>query len=189
MSTRQKQLAFVAVAAFFLLGPADWVSDMVFRPWARAEPPLLDQWVGGLTTGTGERLDMVLVLKRRTFTDGITCARCAQIEGTAATCDGRGVVRRYRIAGSPSDRSGHQLRLGASPAVTPPPDGLELDVVFGTWDGADTLMLQANFFWRRGISAISSTDDPATQPVPLRMRRKRADSPAGSCAKLAPEQP
>jgi hypothetical protein len=175
--SRLKAYALLAVLAAFVMSPApNWIHDMLLHPWARADPSLFDRWAGRLTAGNGDRLDLVLVLRRHLDSDGSVCANCNQIEGSAVTCDARGTVRRYRLAGSPRDRQGRQLHLGAVPE--PLIDGLELDTLFGTWDGADTLTLEADFFWRRGKSGISSTDDPATQPVPVRLQRQgTADAP------------
>lgn len=98
------------------------------------------------------------------------------------TCDAQGAVRRHSIFGSPKDRQGRDLHFGAKPEREPPADGLELDTLVVTWDGTDTLTLQADFFWRKGPSAISSTDDPATQPVPIRMQRQRSGAAEPTCA-------
>lgn len=182
-------MLWLVAGAVFVLSPApQYLIDMVFSPWAHADPPLLDRWAGRLRAGNGDDLDLVLVLRLAPESgDGGRCLSCNQIEGTAVTCDARGTVRRYRVAGSPRDRQGHQLHIGAVPE--PPIDGLELDTLIGTWDGADTLTLKANFFWRRGKAGISSTADPATQPVPVRLQRQkttdvqvRRESPAPACA-------
>ena len=187
MSQRRALIIVAALAALTMSGASNWLIDAAFFPWAHADPPLLDSWTGRLTAGNGDRLDLVLVLRRRVDSDGTVCTNCNQIEGTAVTCDARGTVRRYRVAGSPRDRQGHQLHIGAVPE--PLIDGLELDTLSGTWDGADTLALKANFFWRRGKAGISSTDDPATQPVPVLLRRQapanasaHRESPAPACA-------
>jgi hypothetical protein len=178
MLTRYRWFWLAAFAAFALSPAMNRIHDVLFYPWAHADPPLFDRWAGGFTAGNGDRLDLVLVLHRHLASDGSICERCNQIEGTAVTCDARGAIRRYRVAGSPKDRQGRQLHIGASPSQSPPPDGLELDTLIGTWDGADTLTLEADFFWRRGKSGISSTDDPATRPVPVRLQRQgTADAP------------
>ena len=175
-------LIFLAIVAlFFLVGR--WAADAVFFPWADADPPLLAQWSGGLTAGNGERFEVTLDLRRADFDDQGTnlCNGCAQIDGTATMCDATGRTNVYQIFGTPSDRRGRILHLGAKPMQDPPPDGLELDTLIGTWDGADTLTLAADFFWRRGVSGISSSDDPATQPVALPMRRVAAGSSPPTC--------
>lgn len=178
----------LALAVFALSDAPQWTIDMAFYPWARAQPPLLDEWVGHLTTGNGERLTVVFMLERAKRSRVARCTKCPEIEGSAATCDAYGKVLRYRVFGSPTDRAGHRVRLGVTPQRDPPPNGLELSAVYGTWDGADALTLHAEFFWRRGRSAISSTDDPATQPVPLRLLRLpphdriRDHEAAGHCA-------
>jgi hypothetical protein len=184
--TRRAGIAFVVVALVLIFsGALDWGLDMAFYPWARATPPLLAEWTGPLTTGDGQRLIVSLEMHRARTARGTVCVKCNQIEGVAATCDPRGTVLRYRVFGSPANRDGRELRLGAKPEREPPPDGLELNELFGTWDGGDVLTLQADFVWRRGTSAISSTNDPATQPVPLRMRRDAAKGFETMCGRLA----
>jgi hypothetical protein len=185
--SRVKKLLVLGVAAALVLSDApQWTLDMMFNPWARADPPLLDEWAGTLTAGNDERLDVILVLERpEEGPDGGICPLCAQVEGHAVTCDASGRVRRYRVSGSPRDRRGRELLLGFSHHPDPPPDGLVLDSVSGTWDGADALTLHADFYWQRGRSAVSSSDDPATQPVPLAMGRQGTTSVSPQCAARA----
>jgi hypothetical protein len=178
-------LALMIVVAYFLPNVLNGVTDRLFFPWALANPPLLDQWVGEVTTGNGVGLVVVMDLERDLTSDERVCIRCSQIKGTAATCDARGTVLRYRVSGSPKDRHGRQLHLGAVPALDPAPDALEIDTLVGTWDQGDVLELQADFSWRRNGSAISSTDDPATQPVPMRMERKGTKTFEAMCAALS----
>jgi hypothetical protein len=184
MRRRSALLIFGLLIFLVFSGVLDYMKDMLFYPWARATPPLLDHWVGELTTGNGIRLGVAMDMQRDYMDDGTVCTRCSQIEGTAVTCDGRGTRLRYRISGSPRDRRGRTLHIGASPDVSPAPDGLELSTVSGQWDQGDVLLLEADFSWRRGISASSSTDDPATQPVPLRMERKPASAFESLCRAL-----
>lgn len=106
-------------------GVIDRVQDMLFYPWARATPPLLDEWVGHLTTGNGEPLTVAFALVRGTDSDGSVCSNCAQIDGRAVTCDAQGTVRRYDVFGSPTDRAGHRLHLNVKPEPDVAPDGLD----------------------------------------------------------------
>ena len=173
MRKNKAVLIFLIVAALFFLGAVRWAADAVFFPWTHADPPLLAQWSGRLTTGNGERFEVTLDLRRANFDDELTnlCNKCGQIDGAATMCDVKGRTKVYRISGTPSDRQGRTLHLGAKPTQDPPADGLELDTLIGTWDGADTLTLAADFFWRQGVSGTSSSSDPANRPVPLVMRR------------------
>jgi hypothetical protein len=185
--TQRKALAIFAVLVVVVFsGAIDRLEDVLFFPWALAEPPLLDHWTGTLTAGNGVRMAIALDLHRadRECDSG----RCTQIEGMGTTCDARGTVLRYRVWGTPDDRHGRRMRLGAKPDLEPPPDGLELDAVGGSWDGGDRLDFQAGFFWRQGKSAISSTDDPATQPVPVRLDRKDEAAFKALCAGLIRSQ-
>jgi hypothetical protein len=143
---RWKAGAILAVLVLLTFGGGiDWLHDLLFYPWARATPPLLDEWVGQTATGNGEPLTVAFTLERGTNSDGSNCENCAQIDGRAVTCDARGTVRRYKVFGSPTDRAGHRLNLNMKPEPDPPPDGLEFSAVWGTWDGADALTLQAGF--------------------------------------------
>ncbi len=164
-------LAVLALAALVVFsGALDYLSDKAFYPWALVKPGLMTSWRGSLTAGNGDRLTVSVQLQRARGSRGRrACAKCNQLEGVAVTCNAKGYRRTYRVAGSPKDRRGTALLIGAAPNVTPPPDGLELDVLKGSWDGAGVLEMMADFHWRRGQSAISSSDDPATQPVPIRL--------------------
>jgi hypothetical protein len=176
-------LCAALIAAYELL---DVGTDLLFYPWARADPPITDTWVGRLTTGDGHPRGVVMTLERARDSDGDRpCAHCSQLEGTAATCDERGRELRYRVSGSPEDRQATRVHLGASSAVDPHPDGLQLSVLHGRWNGADTLDLAAQFYWRRGISAVSSTNDPATQDVPLPMTRGDVAGYRALCRRVA----
>jgi len=177
--------AFGVFAVLYFTGGTNVIIDTLYFPWALAKPPLLRSWVGQMTAGNGVPLMIAFDLRRDLTTRGTICVRCSQIEGEAATCDARGTMRRYDVSGSPSQRDGGQLRLGASPAVDPAPDGLELSTLRGAWDRADALDLEADFVWRKGISAISSTNDPATQPVPLKMHAVEQSAIETLCATAA----
>jgi hypothetical protein len=180
---RYRLLWLAAGAAFAVSGGLERIEDEIFYPWTFSNPPLLARWAGRVTSGDGNRLDLVLILRR--VPRAGECVSCSQLEGTAVTCDARGTVRRYRVSGSPKDRTGRLLHLGVIP-VPSPPDGLELNTLIGSWDGADSLALDADFVWRRGTS-LSGGDDPATEPVPVRLQRQGAvervqpDNAAGAC--------
>ena len=179
MSKRSALLVVAAIAIFVLTPLSNWVVDSLFFPWVHADPPLFGRWAGNFTAATGERLDLVLELHRQEWSDESVCTRCSQLEGTATVCDAHGTAKRYDVSGSPKDRKGRDLHLGLNSADSPRPDGLELDTLKGAWDGADTLALTADFVWSSGGSAISSTDDGATDPVPVRLQRQRAANAAG----------
>lgn len=177
-------LVIVVGGALALFGAFDYLRDFLFYPWALQHPPVMGGWVGPTTPGNGVPIALWLDIERTPAGPAGRCTRCNQLAGRAATCDGRGVVRHYRISGSPEDRHAQRLHLGASPEATPAPDGLELSTVEGRWDGADRLTMEADFFWRKGASAISSTDDPATQPVPVALERKPLSVFESMCADL-----
>jgi hypothetical protein len=183
-----KGIAGIAVCAALVAAPTliGIVSDVLFYPWARADPPLVDTWVGRLTTGDGHPRGVIMALERARGPQGRgPCARCAKLEGTAATCDERGRELRYRVSGSPEDRQATTLHIGASAAVEPHPDGLQLSSIHGRWNGGDSLDVAAEFYWRRGTSAISSTGDPATNDVPLPMTRGDVEAFRAICRRVA----
>lgn len=177
MVKRWQLWVFALLAVAVLGGAGDWVSDALFAPWAFAAPPLLDRWSGRMVTGDGATVDVHVTLRRaRVQTEDGRCARCAQIEGEAVLCR-PGDLRRYRVSGSPRDRHATRLHLGALPDG-PPPDGLELDTLSGTWDGADALDVDADFVRRQDGHAVSDPSDRATQPVALRLHRGSASASA-----------
>lgn len=162
----------VVVGGLALLSGLDLARDYIEAPWSHATPPLAAAWEGRLVTGNGASLAVDLELAYRRPRG--RCSHCNTITGRAATCTAGGEVRRYEVTGAAEDRHASRFHLGATPATKPEPQGLELSTLAGRWDRADALVLDADFVWRRGRSAVASTDDPATQPVPLRMARRAA---------------
>jgi len=184
-------LAAAAIAAFVAFELGLWWLDRVwFFQWATARegrPALSGVWVGQLATGTGRPRGVLVELRRHVpKRRPHRCDRCGSIRGRALTCDERGNERAYRLSGTPSDRRATRVEISAGPAVDPPPDGLEMNTLIGGWDGADVLTLAAGFFWRRGASAITSSDDPDTSVDPtLRMRRGTEADYRAACHRLA----
>jgi hypothetical protein len=175
---RSRWIAIAALGALALSPLPSWIIDTLLFPWVHADPSLFDRWNGHLTNDNGERVSFVLTLHRRVEADDMICIRCNQIEGTAALCSADGQVRRYRVDGSPRDRGGRELLIGAQPTDAPPPDGLELDTIRGSWDGADLLTLVADFAERRGTSTISNSDDPV---YPLTLQRHSGAATNTTC--------
>lgn len=179
--------AAVAAGALWL---ADRQVDRWRYPWADAasgRPLLLGLWVGGLTTGGGRpRAVLLRVVRERPGNVSGRCRTCDDgVEGAAMTCDERGRVWRYRFSGRPEDRRATRIAGGVQPAASPAPDGLTLGAVRGGWDGADALDLEAEFYWRRGPSAVSGTADPDTRGwVPRRMRRGTEADFRARCARI-----
>lgn len=170
MTQRKALLILGALVAVVLTGAIERTADLLLIPWVFADPPLFGHWHGQLTAGNGAKMRVAMEV-RRIEPEGRECWNCNQLEGTIVTCDTAGTIRRYRLSGSPRDRRARTVVFGAIPQVQPPPDGLELDGMRGQWDRADTLTLQAGFHWRLNGGATSSTGDPATRPVPVRMTR------------------
>ncbi|HET6229036.1 MAG TPA: hypothetical protein VFE05_03090 [Longimicrobiaceae bacterium] len=190
LSLTPRQTRTACAAAVFFLG-AWWVNrqaDAWLYAWAdegSGRPTLTGTWVGQMVTGGGQPRALLLELHRWfPENDRSPCPRCPSIEGSALVCDARGAVVPYSAGGDPGNRMATQMQVGVSPSVKPPPDGLELSVVRGAWAG-DRLNLEAEFHWRRGTSAISSTADPETNGwVPLIMRRGGEAEFRALCARI-----
>ena len=178
-ATRKTIPWYVAIGGFLVVaagiaGLGKLLEVKVLYPWSDTSggrAALVGTWVGEMRTGRGEPRGVLLELERYQSTGRGICGRCNNVVGTARSCDGRALVREYTIWGTVADRRGSALRMGLTPNPDPPPDGLALSHLRGTWDGADALALEASQHVRRGVSAITSSDDPDTgrdHPLPLR---------------------
>jgi hypothetical protein len=196
-SPRARRGISKALAVLVIGGIAVWYVgqrlDHWMYPWAdttSGRPVLLGSWVGQLTTG-GKRPRVVwmeIVREQRPrATRHRRCRGCDDgIEGTLRTCDERGRIWQYRLSGTPEDRAVTRLQGSTQPIDSPPPDGLSLSSFRGSWDGADALNLEVQFYWRKGASAITSSADPDTQGwVPLPLRRNTKAEFTARCKRIA----
>ena len=187
MAKRSRPLLLLALIVVAFVG-ANWFrhrGDVARYSWGypqSGEPQLMDGWVGTLRTGSGLRRVVYLELHLKPLPTGrrrqrrIARRGRTHIEGRALMCDGRGVERLYQVSGQNEDKQARRVLFSLSPPDTTPelprPDGLEINTLRGTWNRADSLVLQASLHLRRGESAISSSDDPDTGPdTPLPMKR------------------
>jgi len=100
--------------------------------------------------------------------------QAAALDERVLVCDGPGRVRHLEASGEPNDNGASRFHLATSPTDSgPPPEGLAPSHLYGRWDGADSLALEASLYIRRGKSAISKSDDPDTglNKTPLTLRR------------------
>jgi hypothetical protein len=151
-------------------------------PWGypnSGAPQLVGTWVGPFTTRSGKRLAMLLDVqlvplgKGRKGTPIIRTGRHGWLEGRVLVCDAPGRVRHLEASGEPNDNRASRLHFATSSADSMPPEGLVPSHLYGHWDGADSLALEASLYLRRGRSAISKSDDPDTglRKTPLTLRR------------------
>jgi hypothetical protein len=186
---------YVAIGLFLLVAlgissAGELLEQKVLYPWSDTSggrAALIGTWVGEMRTGRGEPRGVFLDMDRHRSTGRRRCGNCPNVEGEARMCDARGLVRAYSLWGTVENRRGSSLRMGLTPEPSPPPDGLSLSHLRGTWDGADALALRATLHLRRGASAISSSDDPDTgRDHPLALRRGTEAEWRALCARLRP---
>ena len=151
-------------------------------PWGYADsgtPPLVGTWVGPFTTRSGKRLAMLLDVQLMPLgrdekgTPIIRTDRHGWLEGRVLVCDGPGRVRHLEASGKPNDNRASRFHLATSPTDSTPPEGLAPSHIYGRWDGADSLALEASLYLMRGKAAITKSDDPDTglDRTPLTLRR------------------
>ena len=150
-------------------------------PWGYADSarPLVGTWVGPFTTRSGKRLAMLLDIElvplgqNRRGTPIIRTRRHGWLDGRVLVCDGPARVRRLEASGEPNDSRASRFHLGTSPTDSVPPEGLVPSHLYGRWDGADSLAVEASLYLLRGKSAITRSDDPDTglDRTPLTLRR------------------
>jgi hypothetical protein len=176
------------VAVFAISAAGDLLDEKVLYPWSDTSggrAALVGTWLGEMRTGRGLPRGVYLDMDRYRSTGRRRCGNCPNVEGNARMCDERGLVRTYALWGTVENRGGSSLRLGLTPEPSPPPDGLSLSHLRGTWDGADALAMQATLHLRRGQSAISSSDDPDTgRDHALALQRGTEEAWRALCARL-----
>lgn len=143
-------------------------------PWGYetpGTPTLAGTWVGPLTSGSGQRLGMLIEMRlapldyHRKRGQAFRTQRSTWLIGRVLTCTGRGRPNEYEMDGAPDgdNRNASRFRLSMHPKndslVT---DGLAPSHMIGRWGGKDSIDLEVSLHLRRGKSAISSTDDPDT---------------------------
>jgi hypothetical protein len=189
------------VAALWLLASAIeifWqrLDERRFR-WAYAkwgQPTLTGTWVGTLTTGGGAQLGMYLDLRLepirvfgRRRQNVRRRARGANFEGALRLCGGPAGEQRFAFDGTNDDAAASRFHLGLYPADSIPPDGFAPSHMRGSWNGRDSLALDADMYVRRGRAAISHSDDPHTsRPAHAFMRRGTEADFRALCGAVSP---
>jgi hypothetical protein len=158
--------------------------EALFSPWARSligGPTLTGEWVGEMTTASGRRLQMWLLVEHRMPTG--KCANCPRIEGKVRTCEVAGEKREYRLSGNVENWRGTAFRLQTLDEQEHARK-LTLGTLNGRWSG-DTLELttelrvpgeSTTIRWERDAAGQETTriigGDPDTHdPVEWRMER------------------
>lgn len=156
--------------------------DLWRFPWGYAEsgkPTLTGTWVGPMTTGSDQRLGMLVEIQlapldyHRRHSTIIRTRRNSWLLGRVLVCGNSPLVQHFTGSGKPDDEAtASRFHLGLSPSDSVPPDGLAPSHIRGRWDGRDALALEASLYLRRGKSAISSSADPDTKgDAPVTLRR------------------
>jgi hypothetical protein len=150
--------------------------------------------VGPFTTRSGKRLAMLVDIQLVPLgrdEKGTPIIRTDRhggwLEARVLVCDGPGRVRHLEASGRPNDNQASRFHLATSPTDSgPPPEGLAPSHIYGRWDGADSLALEASLYLRRGKSAISKSDDPDTglNKTPLTLRRGTDAAFTTLCSRL-----
>jgi hypothetical protein len=131
-------------------------------------------------------IELVPLGRDRRGTPIIRTQRHGWLEGRVLVCDGPGRVRRLEASGEPNDNRASRFHLATSSKDSMPPEGLAPSHLYGRWDGADSLPLEASLYLRRGRSAITKSDDPDTglNKTPLTLRRRTQATFDSLCSRL-----
>lgn len=158
--------------------------EALFTPWARSltgAPTLTGEWVGEMTTASGRKLHMWLLIEHATSAKA--CMNCPRIEGEVRTCETGGAKRVYRMWGNVENWRGTVFLLKTLDEQEHARK-LTLGTLNGRWSG-DTLDLTTELRvpgeittmrWERDAAGNETTrvigGDPDTHnPVQWRMSR------------------
>lgn len=186
----------VALFSFGLSVIGDRIDRARF-PWGYDTPgksTLAGTWVGPVTTGSGQRLGMLIDMRlapldyhRRRGQIIRTKRRSMWLIGRVLTCTGAGKPNDFELDGDPDDNGASRFRLSMHPRVDSlNADGLAPSHMKGKWGGGDSIDLLISLHLRRGKSAISSTDDPDTgRETPATLDRGTEPQFTALCRNLA----
>lgn len=147
--------------------------DRARFPWGYDAPgksTLAGTWVGVVTTGSGQRLGMLIDMRlapldyhRQRSTPIIRTDRATWLIGKVLTCTGTGRPNEFQLDGKPEDNNASRFRLSMHPRVDSlNSDGLAPSHMKGRWGGGDSIDLSISLHLRRGKSSISNSADPDT---------------------------
>jgi hypothetical protein len=190
-------LAIGAVALFVFA--LDIIGDRIDRarfPWGYDAPgksTLAGTWVGPITTGSGQRLVMLIDMRlapldyhRKRRTPIVRTRRMTWLIGRVLTCAGPGRPNEFELDGDPEDSKASRFRLSMHPRVDSlNADGLAPSHIKGWWGGGDSIDLEISLHLRRGKSAISNSADPDTgRDTPATLKRGTESQFTTLCSSL-----
>ena len=171
--------------------------DRARFPWGYESPgksTLAGTWVGPVTTGSGQRLGMLIDMKlapldyhRRRHAPMFRTRRATWLIGRVLTCKGPGRPNEFVLDGDPEDNGASRFRLSMHPrADSLMTDGLAPSHMKGRWGGSDSIDLEVALHLRRGKSAISTSADPDTgRDTPVTLTRGTEAQFTALCSRLA----
>ena len=178
----------------------DFIGSRIDRarfPWGYDEPgksTLAGTWVGVVTTGSGQRLGMLIDMRlaplgyhRKRSTPIIRTQRMTWLIGRVLTCTGPGRPNEFVVDGKPDDDAASRFHLSMHPRVDSlNTDGLAPSHMKGRWGGGETIDLEISVHLHRGKSSISNSADPDTGRDQQATLRRGTDAQFSSiCQSLA----
>lgn len=169
-------------------------------PWAYEDsgrPTLTGTWVGTLTTARGARRGLYLELELEPLRFGggsrgirhgaYRRAQSDKLAGHLVMCGGRTGEQRFDLHGNELADDASRFRLTFRvPEGSTPPDGLAPSHLRGTWNGRDSLRVEADLYLRRGASSITDGADAETgAPQPGALHRAPLREFRATCNRLA----
>ena len=170
-------------------------------PWAYAEsgrPTLTGVWAGKLTTGQGNRRGMLLHLelvplkfpRRGTRSGGFNLrffhrAASDNLIGELYLCGAATGEQHFTVRGNIVANDASRFRFGIAVADSAAPDGLAPSALRGTWDGRDSLSVDADLYVSyRGARVINHRDRETNTPQPGVLHRASASEFRPLCERL-----
>ena len=187
----------IAAVGLFAFG-LEVIGDRIDRarfPWgydASGKSTLAGTWVGTVTTGSGQKLGLLLDMRlapldyHRRRPPIIRTRRSTWLIGKVLTCTGPGRPNEYEVDGDPEDNGASRFRLSMHPkADSLITDGLAPSHMKGRWGGGDSIELEISLHLRRGKSAISNSADPDTgRDTPATLNRGTEAQLTALCRRL-----
>ena len=179
-------ILLIAALLLFVLG-LDFAASRLDKrrfPWGYetpGTPTLAGTWVGPVTSGSGQRLGMLIEMRlapldhHRRRSQMLRTRRSTWLIGRVVTCNGRMNPEAYEMDGRPDgdNRNASRFRLSMHPVNDSSAyEGLAPSHMQGRWQGRDAIDLLVSFHLRKNRSAITSSDDPDTgRDTPVTLNR------------------